>query len=218
MDSGEPQIPPDLKNTVADFRAFLKMELGRSANTVASYTSDVAQFAAFLHARKIESFADVDADSLVEWISGIARNTKASTQSRKLSAMKSLAGFLVDERVWSKNYCDLVARPKLRRNIPEILSAEEVARLLEAPPTDTPEGLRDRAMLELMYSSGLGASPNFAESAKATSTSPSAFCASSAKARKRASCPSGRTRLRQSRRTRRRGATSWGARKFPSFS
>ena len=155
MDSGEPQISPDLKNTVAEFRAFLKMELGRSANTVASYTSDVAQFAAFLHARKIESFADVDADSLVEWISGIARNTKASTQSRKLSAMKSLAGFLVDERVWSKNYCDLVARPKLRRNIPEILSAGEVARLLEAPPTDTPEGLRDRAMLELMYSSGL---------------------------------------------------------------
>ena len=155
MDSGEPQIFPDLKNTVAEFRAFLKMELGRSANTVASYTSDVAQFAAFLHARKIESFADVDADSLVEWISGIARNTKASTHSRKLSAMKSLAGFLVDERVWSKNYCDLVARPKLRRNIPEILSAGEVARLLEAPPTDTPEGLRDRAMLELMYSSGL---------------------------------------------------------------
>ena len=109
----------------------------------------------FLQSKKILSFDDVEADLLVEWIGSIANITKASTQSRKLSAMKALASYLVDEKVWSKNYCDLVARPKYRRNVPEVLTAEEVARLLEAPDRSTLEGLRDYAMLELMYSSGL---------------------------------------------------------------
>lgn len=144
-----------LRNTVFEFGAFLKMELGRSANTVASYTSDVNQFAHFLQARKILSFEDVDSDSLVEWIGRISPTTKATTQSRKLSALKSLAGFLVDEKIWRKNYCDLVARPKYRRNVPEVLTSDEVVSLLNAPCRDIPEGARDSAMLELMYSSGL---------------------------------------------------------------
>ncbi|MBQ6534538.1 MAG: tyrosine recombinase XerD [Opitutales bacterium] len=148
-------ISPELKNAVLEFEAFLKIELGRSANTVASYVSDVSQFARFLRSRAIASFADVDADALVEWTSQVSRGAKASTQSRKLSALKALALFLVDEKIWEKNFCDYVARPKFRRNAPEVLSVEEVAALLESPPKDTPEGARDRAMLELMYGSGL---------------------------------------------------------------
>ena len=148
-------LPVALKNTIFEFEGYLKMELGRSKNTVASYLSDVWQFAEFLAGKKISTFEDVEADLLIEWIGSISRITKATTQSRKLSAMKSLAGFLVDEKVWAKNYCDIVARPKYRRNVPEVLTAEEVARLLEAPQKDTPEGMRDYAMLELMYSSGL---------------------------------------------------------------
>ena len=148
-------LPLALKNTIFEFEGFLKMELGRSKNTVASYLSDVWQFAEFLASKKISTFESVDADLLVEWIGSISKITKATTQSRKLSAMKSLAGYLVDEKVWSKNYCDIVARPKYRRNVPEVLTANEVAQLLEAPQKDTAEGLRDYAMLELMYSSGL---------------------------------------------------------------
>ena len=148
-------LPVALKNTIFEFEGYLKMELGRSKNTVVSYLSDVWQFAEFLAGKKISTFEDVEADLLIEWIGSISRITKATTQSRKLSAMKSLAGYLVDEKVWAKNYCDIVARPKYRRNVPEVLTAEEVARLLEAPQKDTPEGMRDYAMLELMYSSGL---------------------------------------------------------------
>ncbi len=144
-----------LKNAVLEFEAFLKMELGRGKNTVASYVSDVTQFARFLKRKKITSFEDVDSAALSEWIASISDETKASTQSRKLSAMKCFAGYLVDEKIWTKNHCDIVARPKYRRNTPEVLSAEEVVALLEAPPRDTPEGVRDYAMLELMYSSGL---------------------------------------------------------------
>ncbi len=144
-----------LKNAVLEFEGYLKMELGRGKNTVASYVSDVSQFARFLKQKKITSFEDVDAITLSEWIASISDETKATTQSRKLSAMKCFAGFLVDEKVWTKNHCDAVARPKYRRNIPEVLTAEEVVALLESPPRDTPEGLRDYAMLEMMYSSGL---------------------------------------------------------------
>lgn len=148
-------LPVALKNTIFEFEGYLKMELGRSKNTVVSYLSDAWQFAEFLAGKKISTFEDVEADLLIEWIGSISSITKATTQSRKLSAMKSLAGYLVDEKVWAKNYCDIVARPKYRRNVPEVLTAEEVARLLEAPQKDTPEGMRDYAMLELMYSSGL---------------------------------------------------------------
>ena len=125
-------LPLALKNTIFEFEGFLKMELGRSKNTVASYLSDVWQFAEFLASKKISTFESVDADLLVEWIGSISKITKATTQSRKLSAMKSLAGYLVDEKVWSKNYCDIVARPKYRRNVPEVLTANEVAQKI--PP------------------------------------------------------------------------------------
>lgn len=154
-DTEEVPLCNTLQNDIFEYRAFLKMELGRSENTIVSYIYDITQFARFLQSKNILSFADVDADSLVEWMCEIAPNEKATTQSRKLSALKSLAGFLVDEKVWEKNYCDILSSPKLRRNVPEILSAQEVVALLDAPPKDTPEGMRDRAMLELMYASGL---------------------------------------------------------------
>lgn len=153
--SSEKELGSGFRNELYEFRAFLKMELGRSANTVSAYMSDAEQFAHFLESRGASSFRGADADSIVAWVRGISKVDKASTQSRKLSAVKSLAGFLVDEKIWDKNYCDLVMRPKYRRNVPEVLSADEVSRLLESPSADTPEGLRDRAMLELMYSSGL---------------------------------------------------------------
>ncbi len=150
-----PTISAELKNAIFEFESFLKIELGRSRNTIVSYLYDVNQFALFLKHKRISSFGDVSADILVEWISSISEETKASTQSRKLSAMKVLASFLVDEKIWAKNYCDVIARPKYRRNVPEVLTADEVVALLEAPNRETPEGLRDYAMLELMYSSGL---------------------------------------------------------------
>ena len=148
-------LPEGLAGGLLEFEAHLKMELGRGKNTVAAYLSDISQFSQFLASRKIVNFASVSGDNLVEWIGEVAPKARASTQSRKISALKSLAKFLVDENVWKKNLCDVIARPKTRRNIPEVLTAAEVVKLLSAPDKATPLGLRDAAMFELMYGSGL---------------------------------------------------------------
>ncbi len=91
--SSEKELGSGFRNELYEFRAFLKMELGRSANTVSAYMSDAEQFAHFLESRGASSFRDADADSIVAWVRGISKVDKASTQSRKLSAVKSLAGF-----------------------------------------------------------------------------------------------------------------------------
>lgn len=151
----ERKLPPRIAEQLADFKIYLQMELGRGKNTVYSYATDALQFAVFAAEHGAKSFAEIDGGTIVEWIGEIHNGTKSTTQSRKLSAMKSLATHLVDEGVWDKNYSDLVARPKIRRNVPEVLDAAEIDDLIAAPQNGTPEAARDRAMLELMYGSGL---------------------------------------------------------------
>lgn len=142
-------------SSVRDFRLYLEMELGRAKNTVLSYVGDVEQFAQFLQSRSVAGFSDASSEDIAEWISLIAASSKGSTQSRKLSAMKSLAGYLTEEKIWRSDYSELVARPKIRRPVPEVMTRQETMRLLEEPRRPVFEEVRDRAMLELMYSSGL---------------------------------------------------------------
>ncbi len=149
------ELNASFKLSLQEYRLFLEMQLGRSKNTVLSYLGDIKQFAEFLQERKVEDFSDVAAADISEWISIISSEIKSSSQSRKLSAMKSLAGFLVEEKIWRTDYSELVARPKIQRPIPEVLTRDELLRLLEEPKDGIFEEVRDKAMLELMYTSGL---------------------------------------------------------------
>lgn len=147
-------LPPRIAEILAEYKTYLLLELGRGKNTADSYLSDIVLFCEFA-GKRIESFADVDADLLADWLAALSRADRPSTQSRKLSAMRSLARFLMEEGVWEKNLCDFFARPKTRRASPEILDTGEIDAMVSLPPPDSPEGVRDRAMMELMYSSGL---------------------------------------------------------------
>ena len=147
-------LPPRIAEILAEYKTYLLLELGRGKNTADSYLSDIVLFCEFA-GKRIESFADVDADLLADWLAALSRADRPSTQSRKLSAMRSLARFLMEEGVWEKNLCDFFARPKTRRASPEILDTGEIDARVSLPPPDSPEGVRDRAMMELMYSSGL---------------------------------------------------------------
>ncbi len=148
-------LPSRISDMLEDYAIHLKIELGRAKNTLESYLGDVGQFCEFAAERGAQSLADVDADTIAMWLGDVCKSTKSTTQSRKISAVHSLGLFLVDEGIWEKNLSDMIARPKLRRNIPEVLTAEQVDALLSAPSQTEPEGIRDRAMLELMYGSGL---------------------------------------------------------------
>lgn len=148
-------LPPKLEDGLYEYKAYLQMELGRGKNTVASYAGDILAFARFAAERGRKSFREVDSDDLVLWMGEISKSEKPSTQSRKISALRSLSIHLVDSGVWAKNLSDMLARPKIRREVPEVLSADETDKLLSTPSGDKLEAVRDRAMLELMYGSGL---------------------------------------------------------------
>ena len=87
---------------MAEYKTCLLLELGRGKNTADSYLSDIVLFCEFA-GKRIESFADVDADLLADWLASLSGADRPSTQSRKLSAMRSLARFLMEEGVWEKN-------------------------------------------------------------------------------------------------------------------
>lgn len=150
------KIPKDLLGPVEGFMVWLELERGLSKNTLSAYGRDLAQFALFVHAQGVNDWSLVDGSQLSGWTAHLAKSSKAaSSQARKLSAVRMFARHLVRERLRSDDFSELNTSPKLARKLPEVLTIEEIERLLNAPAMGTPHGVRDRAILELFYSSGL---------------------------------------------------------------
>ncbi|GHB95176.1 site-specific tyrosine recombinase XerD [Cerasicoccus arenae] len=138
------------------YLAMLQLERGLAAHTLEGYEGDLRQFIAFLAARGVADWLAVQGDDLAAWIGSLSDEEYAVTSlARKLTAARGLSQHLVAERLREDVFSELVRGPRLTRKLPGALSPEEVERLLLAPVETTPQGLRDRAMLELMYSSGL---------------------------------------------------------------
>lgn len=138
------------------FAVFLELEKGVSSHTRAGYLSDLGQLAGWLSGRGIASWERVGEAELREFMGLLGREGfSAASRARKLSAVKGLVRFLVAEKRISTDIGELLQSPKKTRRLPGSLTTDEVDLLLSAPSTDTPQGLRDRAFLELFYSSGL---------------------------------------------------------------
>lgn len=150
-------LPADLADGLEDVSVFLELEQGASAHTVDAYSRDLLQFAEFVSSRAgIRRWAQVDADHVSSWVRSLSDDEyTAASLARKLSALKLLAQRLLAERRIERGFCDRLTLPKLIRPIPETLTPDEVNRLLDIPGRLTPQGLRDRAFMELLYSSGL---------------------------------------------------------------
>jgi integrase/recombinase XerD len=139
---------------IHSYLASLRAERGLSEHTVAAYHRDLAQFAAFLADRGTELTEASAADVQSYEARLLRRALKPASICRKLSAIQGFQKFAYREG--EQGQLPLGAdRPRLGRRLPKSLTREEITRLLAAPPTDTPEGVRDRAMLELMYGCGL---------------------------------------------------------------
>ena len=138
------------------FLAYARVERGLSRNTVESYARDLAGFAQFLEGQGISDFETVDLAVVSEWLQSLAgRGLSPRSAARHLSALRGLMRFLVNEDRIERDPTRLAARPKLGRRLPRPLPVEQVLELIDAPDIGKPRGLRDRAMLSLMYSSGL---------------------------------------------------------------
>lgn len=141
--------------TLAEYSAYLRIEKGLSENTVQAYLGDLRQFQAFLEQRG-GSFAGAQAENVEQYLHYLAeQELSARSRARKISALKNFFAYLVEEGIREDNPCAYISTPKLPRRLPDILTEHEVIALLEAPKLDKPAGYRDRAMLEVMYGSGL---------------------------------------------------------------
>ncbi len=147
----------NLLEEIEAYLAFASLEKGLAKNTVLSYQQDIQQFADFIsktHGRR--KWSEVVAGDASDWIYRLSDEDYSNASlCRKLSALRMFVSFLVREEKIEKSFLELVSGPKLRRKAPDALTVGEVERLLDAPDLTTPAGLRDRAILELLYSSGL---------------------------------------------------------------
>lgn len=144
-----------LAHAIDEFLIHLELEKSQAAYTVEAYGRDIIQCAQFLDTKKI-SWSLVTHEHLREWIHSLDEKEYApSSLARKLSALRVFSKFCVRERLVENDFTALLSAPKLIRHLPETLSVEEVDQFLAAPSTFKPQGVRDKAIFELMYSSGL---------------------------------------------------------------
>ena len=132
------------------YNYYLRMERAMSQNTVASYCSDVEKFLNFYGGR----IEDVSAPDVQEYMSSRS-NLSERSQARVLSSLRSFFGWCVLEGIITDNPCDLVDAPKLGRYLPDVLSVDDVVSIIESVDVSSWQGLRDRAILEIMYGCGL---------------------------------------------------------------
>jgi integrase/recombinase XerC len=135
---------------------YLEAERNASPYTVRNYRADLADFFKFLTKKELTLLNEVDRHVLRDYLSHLVEGgiAKASI-ARKLSAIRSFFRYLVREEIIPKNPIEQVSSPKLDKRLPSFLTREEMERLLNAPDPSTPLGQRDRALLELLYASGL---------------------------------------------------------------
>jgi len=138
------------------FIDYLTVERNASPYTIRNYRADLQGFFSFLGKQNIDSLDEVTKNTLRDYLwqlmeQGFARSSIA----RKLSAVRSLYRYLQREEFISTSPAAIISSPKLDRRLPSFLGQEEATALVEAPDTATSTGLRDRALLELLYASGL---------------------------------------------------------------
>lgn len=145
-----------LEQAVDDYIVFLTVEKGASQNTIEAYSNDVRKFTQYLSDEKINDWREVDTYAVREYLALMqAEQITNTTRARNVAALKSFFRFLYMEKYTESNLGELLDVPRKEKVLPKYLTMEEVERLLEAPDITTPNGCRDKAMLELLYASGL---------------------------------------------------------------
>lgn len=144
------------KKAIADYRMYLKIERGLSESSIESYTIDVLGFEQFLIDENItKNPIDCDLSSVQTFIYETAKSLSPNTQARRLSGLRSFFDYMIFESYRASNPTDLIEAPKLGRKLPDVLGLNEIDLLLEQINLAHPQGYRNRAMLEMLYGSGI---------------------------------------------------------------
>lgn len=147
----EAAVDPSLEAAIRAFLDELQVERGLSPLTVSAYRRDLAQFA-----RGAGRAWRSDPEPVRDFVNALRRDgRRPSTQARKVAAIRSFYGFALREELATRDVAALLDAPKAGSYLPDVLSTEEVVAILDAPRDDDPVGIRDRAILELLYACGL---------------------------------------------------------------
>jgi integrase/recombinase XerD len=145
----------EISATISSFLTHVQVEKGLSSNTVSAYRRDLIKFDEFARKRKL-SLEAVSRDDLVDFLASLYRQKlESKTVARQLVTLRNFFRFAQIQDLIVDDPSVNLESPKIHRSLPGYLRLEEVERLLNRPAVKTPIGLRDRAMLEVLYSTGL---------------------------------------------------------------
>ncbi len=136
---------------LADYSYYLRIERRMSPNTVSAYVSDISSF---LDSTGLDA-KSVNSGDIVDYVASRGQSLSKRSQARLLSSFRSFFDWLILEGERVENPCDSVDAPKMGRYLPEVLSVEEVSAIIDGVKTDSWTGVRDKAILEILYGCGL---------------------------------------------------------------
>jgi len=144
-------------STIKGFKSYLQLELSLSANSIEAYLRDVKKFVQYLELQEIdvapEKVEQQQVENFLQWVSGIGLN--ARSQARVLSGLKAFYKYLLMEDIIDVAPTELLEAPRIGRKLPEVLNIEEINKIIDVVDLSKPEGERNKAMLETLYSCGL---------------------------------------------------------------
>jgi len=145
-----------MKYIIKDYAYYLKQEKGRSANTVTAYLRDLKQYQTFLEKyHHIKDVKDIEKRHIEGYLKSLSKKMSNKSIARKLTAIKSFHHFLLIENEVKEDVSLLFQTPKTAKTLPKVLSVDEVVSILEQVDKQNELGLRNKALLELIYGSGL---------------------------------------------------------------
>ncbi|OLN23289.1 site-specific tyrosine recombinase XerD [Domibacillus antri] len=145
-----------MKEHMDDFLHFLIVEKGLADNTISAYRRDLRHYINYLEKVEQVTLPEIKRVHILHFLEQLKEQGKsAKTIARQISTIRSFHHFLIQDRVTDHDPTNHVETPKSGRTLPKVLSMEETEALLASPEETTPLGMRDKAMMELMYASGL---------------------------------------------------------------
>ena len=145
-----------MEQRINSFIAYIHMNKKSSENTEMSYRRDLKKLLVFLKARGVDNWENATQQQLCEYVNELEKqNFAAATISRNIASMKAFWSYMVENGFVKSDLSVKLKAPKIEKKMPEILTKKEVTMLLEQPNGDSPKQIRDKAMLELLYATGI---------------------------------------------------------------
>ncbi|MCK8624077.1 site-specific tyrosine recombinase XerD [Apilactobacillus sp. TMW 2.2457] len=139
-----------------DYLHFLKIERGLSINTIKSYRQDLKHFISYLNINSVNNFELLDEDTILNYMKHMNENNLSRNSIiRSVSTLRKFSKYLVQFKYIDDDFMSKVDTPKRAQHLPAVLTTEEVDKLLAVPDTSNKYGIRDRAIFEVMYATGL---------------------------------------------------------------